>query len=301
MANPIIGFIGLGIMGKPMARNLLKAGYPLVVHNRSRGAVEELSKEGAQATASSQEVAARSEVIITMLPDSPDVEVVYSGENGIFAGAKAGMLLIDMSSISPVVARKLAGEAQKLGLDMIDAPVSGGEAGAISATLSIMIGGKPTAVERAMPIFQALGKNIVHVGDAGAGQVTKAANQMVVGTTIAIVSEALVLAAKAGVDPAKVRQALLGGFAQSKILEAHGQKMLDRNFKPGFRIRLHEKDMKIALATGSEYGVPLMVTSQVAQMMTAMKSMGNGDLDHSGLVKFVEELAKTELIQKPAS
>jgi 2-hydroxy-3-oxopropionate reductase len=301
MANPTIGFIGLGIMGKPMARNLLKAGYPLVIHNRSRAAVDELSKEGAQPGASSTEVAARSEVIITMLPDSPDVELVYVGEQGVFVGAKAGMLLIDMSSISPVVARKLAGEAEKRGIDMIDAPVSGGEAGAISATLSIMIGGKASAVERAMPIFQALGKNIVHVGDAGAGQVTKAANQMVVGTTIAIVSEALVLAAKAGVDPARVRQALLGGFAQSKILEAHGQKMLERNFKPGFRIRLHEKDMKIALATGSEYGVPLMVTSQVAQMMTAMKSMGNGDLDHSGLVKFVEELAKTELIQKPPS
>jgi 2-hydroxy-3-oxopropionate reductase len=295
MANPTIGFIGLGIMGKPMARNLLKAGYALVVHNRSGTAVDELSKEGAQPAASSREVAAASEIVITMLPDSPDVELVYAGENGIFAGAKAGMLLIDMSSISPVVARKLAEEAEKRGLNMIDAPVSGGEAGAINATLSIMIGGKAPAVERAMPIFQALGKNIVHVGDAGAGQVTKAANQMVVGTTIAIVSEALVLAAKAGVDPAKVRQALLGGFAQSKILEAHGQKMLERNFKPGFRIRLHEKDMKIALATGSEYGVPLMVTSQVAQMMTAMKSMGNGDLDHSGLVKFVEELAKTEL------
>jgi len=295
MANPTIGFIGLGIMGKPMARNLLKAGYPLVVHNRSRTAVEELSKEGAQAAGSSKEVAERAEVLITMLPDSPDVELVYAGEQGIFAGAKPGMLLIDMSSISPVVARKLAEEAEKRGLDMIDAPVSGGEAGAISAALSIMIGGKANAVERAMPIFQALGKNIVHIGDTGAGQVTKAANQMVVGTTIAIVSEALVLAAKAGVDPAKVRQALLGGFAQSKILEAHGQKMLERNFKPGFRIRLHEKDMKIALSTGSEYGVPLIVTSQVAQIMTAMKSMGNGDLDHSGLVKFVEELAKTEL------
>src|SRR6516164_4901017 len=295
MANPIIGFIGLGIMGKPMARNLIKAGYQLVVHNRTRAAVDELSKEGAQAASSSKDVAARSEIVITMLPDSPDAELVYDGENGIFAGAKPVMLLIDMSSISPVVARKLAEEAQEQDLDMIDAPVSGGEAGAISATLSIMIGGKSPAVERAMPIFQALGKNIVHVGEAGAGQVTKAANQMVVGTTIAIVSEALVLAAKAGVDPAKVRQALLGGFAQSKILEAHGQKMLERNFKPGFRIRLHEKDMKIALATGSEYGVPLMVTSQVAQMMTAMKSMDNGDLDHSGLVKFVEELAKTEL------
>jgi len=301
MGNPIIGFIGLGIMGKPMARNLLKAGYPLVIHNRSRAAVEELSKEGAQPAANSKEVAVRSEVIITMLPDSPDVELVYAGENGVFAGTKTGVLLIDMSSISPIVARKLAADAQKRGMDMLDAPVSGGETGAIGATLSIMIGGKATAVERAMPIFRALGKNIVHVGEAGAGQVTKAANQMVVGTTIAIVGEALVLAAKAGVDPAKVRQALLGGFAQSKILEAHGQKMLERNFKPGFRIRLHEKDMKIALSTGSEYGVPLMVTSQVAQMMTAMKSMGNGDLDHSGLVKFVEELAKTELITKPPS
>ncbi len=295
MSNPTIGFIGLGIMGKPMARHLLQASYPLVIHNRSRPAVEELSKEGAQSAASSQEVAQHSEVIITMLPDSPDVELVYAGERGIFAGMKSGALLIDMSSISPVIARKLAAEAEKRSCDMLDAPVSGGEAGAINAALSIMIGGKNSAVERAMPIFEKLGKNIVHVGDAGAGQVTKAANQMVVGTTIAIVSEALVLAAKAGVDPAKVRQALLGGFAQSKILEAHGQKMLDRNFKPGFRIRLHEKDMKIALATGSEYGVPLMVTGVVGQMMTAMKGMGNGDLDHAGLVKFVEELAKREL------
>ena len=295
MSNPTIGFIGLGIMGKPMARNLLKAGYSVVAHNRSRGSVDELSKEGAQSATSSKEVAERSEIIITMLPDSPDVEMVYTGEQGVFSGLKSGQLLIDMSSISPVVARKLAGEAEKRGCDMLDAPVSGGEAGAIGATLSIMIGGKASAVEKAMPIFQALGKNIVHVGDAGAGQVTKAANQMVVGTTIAIVGEALVLAAKAGVDPAKVRQALLGGFAQSKILEAHGQKMLDRNFKPGFRIRLHEKDMKIALATGSEYGVPLMVTGVVGQMMTAMMGMGNGDLDHSGLVKFVEELAQRKL------
>jgi 2-hydroxy-3-oxopropionate reductase len=297
MSKPVIGFIGLGIMGKPMACNLMKAGYSLVVHNRSRASVEELSKEGAQAAGTAREVAEGSEVIITMLPDSPDVELVYTSEQGVFAGAKAGMLLIDMSSISPIIARKLAAGAQERGCDMLDAPVSGGEAGAIGATLSIMIGGKAPAVERALPIFQTLGKNIVHVGDAGAGQVTKAANQMVVGTTIAIVSEALVLAAKAGVDPAKVRQALLGGFAQSKILEAHGQKMLERNFKPGFRIRLHEKDMKIALATGFEYGVPLMVTSQVAQMMSAMHSMGHGDLDHSGLVKLVEEMANTELAQ----
>ena len=298
MTKPVIGFIGLGIMGKPMARNLIKAGYSLVVHNRSRAAVEELIKDGAQAAGSPREVAECSDVIVTMLPDSPDVELVYTSDQGVFVGAKPGMLLIDMSSISPIVARKLAAGAQERGCDMLDAPVSGGEAGAIGATLSIMIGGVSTAVERAMPIFESLGKNLVHIGDAGAGQVTKAANQIVVGTTIAIVSEALVLAAKAGVDPAKVRQALLGGFAQSKILEAHGQKMLDRNFKPGFRIRLHEKDMKIALATGFEYGVPLMVTSQVAQMMSAMDSMGHGDLDHSGLVKLVEEMANTELAQK---
>lgn len=295
MSKPIVGFIGLGIMGKPMARNLIRASYPLIVHNRSRAAVDELTREGAQAATDAKEVAGRTEIIMTMLPDSSDVDLVYAGENGIFSALKSGTLLIDMSTISPAVARKLAGEAQRRGCDMLDAPVSGGEAGAISASLSIMIGGEAAAVARAMPIFESLGKNIVHAGRAGAGQVTKAANQMVVGTTIAIVSEALVLAAKAGVDPAKVRQALLGGFAQSKILEAHGQKMLEHNFKPGFRILLHEKDMKIALGAGFEYGVPLMVTSQVAQMMSAMKSMGHGDLDHSGLVKLIEQLASTEL------
>ena len=295
MANPVIGFIGLGIMGKPMARNLLKAGHVLIIHNRSRAAVDELTREGARPMNNAKAVAEHSDIVVTVLPDSPDVELVYASEQGIFAGAKSGSLLVDMSSISPVVARKLAAEAERRGCDMLDAPVSGGEAGAIGATLSIMIGGKASAVERAMPLFQTLGKNIVHVGDAGAGQVTKAANQMVVGTTIAIVAEALVLAKKAGVDPAKVRQALLGGFAQSKILEAHGQKMLERNFNPGFRIRLHEKDMKIALATGSEYGVPLMVSGVVAQMMTAMKGMALADLDHSALVKLIEELAKTEL------
>jgi 2-hydroxy-3-oxopropionate reductase len=297
MSKTVIGFIGLGIMGKPMARNLLKAGYCLVVHNRSRAPLEELAKEGSQIATSPQEVAARAEVLITMLPDSPDAEQVYAGDQGVFAGAKPGVLLIDMSTISPVAARRLARQAEERRLDMLDAPVSGGEAGAISATLSIMIGGKASAVERAMPILQKLGKSIVHVGDAGAGQVTKAANQIVVGVTIAAVSEALVLAKKAGVDPAKVRQVLLGGFAQSRILDAHGLKMLERNFKPGFRIRLHEKDLKIALSTGSQYGAPLMVTGLVAQMMAAMKSMGEGELDHAGLVTFIEKLAKTDLGQ----
>ena len=300
MDKPIIGFIGLGIMGKPMARNLLKGGYALVVHSRSRSPVEELGGEGAEIAASPQEVAARTQVVITMLPDSPDVEQVYGGEKGVFAGAGPGTLLIDMSSISPVVARELALEAKRRGLDMLDAPVSGGEAGAIGATLSIMIGGEASAVERALPIFQLLGKNIVHVGHSGAGQVTKAANQIVVGVTIAAVSEALVLATKAGVDPAKVRQVLLGGFAQSRVLDAHGQRMLEHNFRPGFRVRLHEKDLKIALAAGGEYGVPLMVTGIVAQMMTAMRSMGRGDLDHSGLVTFIEELAKIDLSRKAA-
>ncbi|TMC60450.1 MAG: 2-hydroxy-3-oxopropionate reductase [Chloroflexi bacterium] len=291
MPLPTVGFIGLGIMGKPMARNLMKAGYPLVVHNRSQGAVAELSKEGASAAGSPQEVAAHSEVVILMLPDSPDVELVMTGERGVFAGIRRGGLIIDMSTILPVVARRLAKEAEAKAVDMLDAPVSGGEAGAINATLSIMVGGSEDAFKRALPIFQALGKNIVHIGDAGAGQVTKAANQVVVGLTIAAVSEALVLAAKAGVDPAKVRQALLGGFAQSKILDAHGQKMLDRNFKPGFRIRLHEKDLSIALATGKEYGVPLLLTGVVDQMMNSMKANGNGELDHAGLVTLVEQMA----------
>ena len=295
MSDSSIGFIGLGIMGKPMARNLLKAGHSLIVHNRSRAAVEELAKDGAQVAASPEEVAARSEIVITMLPDSPDVELVYAGEQGVFAGARPGALLIDMSTIAPAVARKLASAAATKSCEMLDAPVSGGQAGAQSATLSIMIGGKAAAVERAMPLFQTLGKNIVHSGAAGAGQVAKAANQVVVGITIAAASEALVLAQKAGVDPAKVRQVLLGGFAQSRILDAHGQRMLERNFNPGFRIRLHEKDLKIATATGAEYGVPLMVAGIVQQMMTAMRSMGHGELDHSAVVKFIEELAKTEL------
>jgi len=282
-------------MGKPMARNLLKAGYSLVVHNRSRTAVEELAKEGAKAADSPQAVAAQAEVVLTMLPDSPDVELVYAGERGVFAGARKGMLLIDMSSISPVVARKLARAAEAKGAEMLDAPVSGGEVGAVNAALSIMIGGKAPAVERAMPIFQALGKNIVHIGDAGAGQVAKAANQVVVGLTIAAVSEALVLSAKAGVDPAKVRQVLLGGFAQSRILDAHGQKMLERNFKPGFRIRLHEKDLSIALATAREYGVSLPLTAITDQMMITMKATGRGDLDHAGLVTLIEEWANVTL------
>jgi 2-hydroxy-3-oxopropionate reductase len=287
-----VGFIGLGTMGKPMARNLIKAGYPLTVHNRSRGAVEELGKEGARTATLPKEVAANSDIIITVLPDSPDVEGVVNGEQGIFEGARPGMLLIDMSTISPVVARRLAGDAQTRGMDMLDAPISGGEVGAINGTLSIMVGGKKDAFDRALPLFQAMGKNIVHIGEAGAGQVTKAANQIVVALTIEAISEALVLAEKAGVDPAKVRQALLGGFAQSRILDVHGQRILDRNFKPGFRTNLHFKDLGIALATGKEYKVPLPATAHVHQMLNALLASGKGDLDHSVLFTLIEELAK---------
>ncbi len=290
-----IGFIGLGVMGKPMARNLMKAGYPLVAHNRSRGPVEELAKEGAHPAASPSEVANQSDVVITMLPDSPDVEQVLTGRDGVFQGARPGMLLVDMSTISPVVARRLAQAAGARGIALLDAPVSGGETGAINATLSIMAGGTAEAFERALPVFQALGKNIVRIGEAGAGQVTKAANQIVVGLTIEAISEALVLASKAGVDPAKVRQALLGGFASSRVLDVHGQRILDRNFKAGFRVKLHHKDLGIALAAGQEYQVPLPLTAAVYQMMNALLATGLGDRDHSALVTLIEELARTEV------
>ena len=285
-----IGFIGLGVMGKPMARNLLHAGFPLVAHNRSRGAVDELAAEGARAAASPKNVAAQSDIVITMLPDSPDIELVVAGNDGVFDGARRGMLLIDMGTSSPVLARKLARDAEVRGIDMLDAPVSGGDVGAINATLSIMVGGKASAFNRALPIFQALGKNIVHVGDAGAGQITKAANQIVVGVTIEAISEALVLAAKAGVDPVKVRQALLGGFAQSRVLEVHGQRILDRNFKPGARVKTHHKDLQIALALGSEYAVPLPVTARVDEMFNTLLAAGQGDLDHSSLVTVIERM-----------
>ncbi len=286
-----IGFIGLGTMGKPMARNLLAAGYPLVVLTRTRGTADELLREGARWADTPSQVAAQCDVVITMLPDSPDVERVIAGNDGVLAGARRGTLVMDMSTISPVVARQLAHAAAARGIDLLDAPVSGGQVGAINATLSIMVGGTPAAFNRALPIFQVLGKNIVHIGDAGAGQITKAANQIVVALTIEAVSEALTLAAQAGVDPAKVRQALLGGFAQSRILDLHGQRILDRNFKPGFRAELHRKDLNIVLATGQAYNVPLPVTAQVNEMFNALCAAGRGELDHSALVTIIETLA----------
>ena len=285
-----IGFIGLGIMGKPMARNLVKAGYHLVVHNRSRQAVKELVAEGATEAASPKEVAEQCDVVITMLPDSPDVEQVVLGPDGVSEGIKSGMLFIDMSTIAPGTARNVYEALKAKGVESLDAPVSGGEVGAIEGTLSIMVGGSEAGFQRAKPIFEVMGKNIVLIGDPGAGQVTKACNQIVVGITIQAVSEALILARKSGVEPARVREALLGGFAQSRILDLHGQRIIDRTFQPGFRVRLHRKDLAIALQTGREVSLPLMLTSQVAELMNALIARGDGDLDHSGLAHLLEQM-----------
>lgn len=295
MAKEHIGFIGLGIMGKPMARNLLKAGFSLTVHNRSRGPIEELVREGAADGKSPRGVAQQSQIIITMLPDSPDVGRVVMGPDGVLEGIRSDAVLVDMSTISPIVTQELAAAVEARGAQMLDAPVSGGEKGAIEATLSIMVGGPDDVFQRARPVFEALGKNIVHIGGHGAGQVTKACNQIVVALTIQAVSEAMVLAAKAGVDPARVRQALLGGFAHSRVLDVHGQRMLERNFTPGFRVRLHQKDLNIALSTGKALGVPLPATAVVQEAFTALRGLGRSDYDHSSLVTLLEDLAKTEV------
>ena len=281
--KPAVGFIGLGIMGKPMARNLMKAGYPLVVLNRSRAPVDELAAEGAQPGTTPRDVASRSDVVITMLPDSPDVESVALGDDGIAAGIRDGALWIDMSTIAPAMTQRVAGELAKHGVESVDAPVSGGEKGAIDAALSIMVGGSDAAFARAKPIFEALGKNIVHVGELGAGQVTKACNQIVVGVTIEAVAEALALAEASGVDPAKVRAALLGGFAASKILEVHGQRMIDRTFNPGFKSRLHRKDMNIASDAGDANGMDLKAAKLVRERFDALIERGDGEKDHSAL------------------
>jgi 2-hydroxy-3-oxopropionate reductase len=283
-----IGFIGLGTMGKPMARNLMKAGYSLVVHNRSRQSVEELAKEGAVPATSSKEVAEQSDVVITMVPDSPDVEKVVFGPDGVIEGVSSGMLYIDMSSIAPATSRQVHEAMKAKGVESLDAPVSGGEVGAIEGTLSIMVGGVEEAYKRALPLFEVMGKNIVLIGGPGAGQVTKACNQMVVAMTIQAVSEALTLAKRAGVDPARVREALLGGFAQSRILELHGQRILDGDFKPGFKIRLQRKDLNIALRTGRELKVPLFATAQAAAILDKLLAQGKGELDHSAMALFLE-------------
>ncbi len=286
-----IGFIGLGIMGKPMVQNLLKANYSTNVHDLKRGSVEDMVKEGAIAAISGKMTAENSDVVITMLPDSPQVEDVLFGPEGVSEGLRPGMLFIDMSTIAPAISRKIHRLLSGKGVAVLDAPVSGGEIGAKAGSLSIMVGGDENAFKRAMPIFQVLGKNIVHIGDAGAGQVTKACNQMIVGITIQAVAEAMTLARKAGVDLGKVREALLGGFANSRILDLHGKRIIDGNFQPGFRIQLHRKDMNIALQTGRELSVPLMGTSMVAAQMDSLIAQGKGDLDHSALALLLAQLA----------
>jgi 2-hydroxy-3-oxopropionate reductase len=287
-----VGFIGLGIMGMPMARNLMEAGYELTVHNRSPEKAEELGKEGAAVAATPREVAENSDVVITMLPDSPQVREVVAGEDGVLEGISEGALLIDMSTISPVVTEELAEAVKEKGASMLDAPVSGGDVGAIEGTLSIMVGGEQADFQRAKPLFEAMGKTITHVGPTGAGQVTKAANQVVVALTIEAVSEALVLGSAGGVSAEKILEVLSGGLASNKVMEVKREKFLSHTFEPGFRSELHHKDLGIALAAGREYGVVMPVTAIVDQMLLSMKRKGWGGEDHSALLRIIEDLSQ---------
>lgn len=286
-----IGFVGLGLMGEPMARNLLSAGYTLQVHNRSRPAVDRTVRAGAHETSSPAEAAEGADLVILMLPDSPDVEAVVEGDDGVATTMRAGSVLVDMSTISPLVTRRLAATLAEQGVDMLDAPVSGGQKGAIDGGLTIMVGGHEDRFAACRPVFDVLGGSVTHIGQHGAGQVAKACNQAIVAGTIQVVGEALTLAAHSGVDPATVREALLGGFAGSKILEAHGQRMLSDEFEPGFKVRLHNKDLKIALEAASDSGVPLLTTAVVKQLLEALVARGEGDADHAALAVLTRQLA----------
>lgn len=290
-----VGFIGLGIMGKPMAKNLLEAGYDLVAYNRTREKAEELVSDGATVADSPKEVAEQSDIIITMLPDSPQVEEVLTGERGVLEGVSEGALIVDMSTISPVVTEELSEKAREKGASMLDAPVSGGDVGAIEGTLSIMVGGSEDDFERARPLFEVMGKTVTHVGPSGTGQVVKAANQIVVALTIEAVSEALVLGSKGGVAPEKILEVLGGGLAGNKVMELKREKMLSHTFDPGFKIELHHKDLGIALAAGREYGVTLPVTAVVDQMLETLKIRGKGDRDHSAILTLIEESSGHEI------
>jgi len=286
-----ISFIGLGIMGKPMARNLLKGGYALTVYNRSQPAMEELKREGATLGSSPKDVAARSEVVITMLPNSPDVEAVVLGANGILEGAKAGTILVDMSTISPLVSQQIYGEAKKKGVKALDAPVSGGEKGAIEGILSIMAGGDQEVFEAVVPIFRTMGKTITHMGPAGAGGFTKLANQVIVAINLTAIGEALTLGAKAGLDLERLIQALSGGMAGSRCLEMKGPQMIKGNFQPGFKTDLHYKDLGLAMEAARALQVPLPTTSIVQELFSALRVKGRGGLDHSAVITLLEELA----------
>ena len=288
-----IGFIGLGIMGLPMAENLRKAGHEVAVPERASLKAE--ARAAFTVLADATAVAAASEVIILMVPDTPDVERVLFGAGGVAAGLSAGKLVIDMSSISPTATKDFALKVNALGCDYLDAPVSGGEIGAKNAALTIMIGGPQAAFDRALPLFQVMGKNITLVGENGAGQVTKVANQIIVALNIEAVAEALVFASKAGADPAKVRAALMGGFANSRILEVHAERMINRSFAPGFRIALHQKDLNLALQSAKELGVALPNTASAQQLFSAVAAMGGDQLDHSGMIRALETLAAHDI------
>jgi 2-hydroxy-3-oxopropionate reductase len=287
-----IGFIGLGVMGAPMSRNLVEAGHSLVVLDHHREPMDALAALGADTASSAREVAERSDVVITMLPDSPAVEDAVLGDDGVLAGASEGDLLVDMSTIHPTVSVAVAEAGDERGVSSLDAPVSGGDVGAQQGALSIMVGGEAGDFERARPLFEVLGKTIVHVGEHGAGQVVKACNQVVVAVTIAAVSEALVLGSKAGVEPERILDVLGGGLASNKVMEMRRKNFLEHDFSPGFRIDLHHKDLKIALESGEAYGVPLPVTGIVQQYFNALRVRGHGGDDHSGLLQLVEELAE---------
>lgn len=289
----LVGFIGLGLMGRPMALNLLKHGHQIVVHSRSRGPVDELAAAGATVAHSPAEVATAARIIITMLPDGPDVAQVLEGPNGIFSTMQPGTVIVDSSTIAPATARRLAEATAGRGGHLLDAPVSGGEIGAIAGTLTFMVGGEAEALARVQPVLAAMGtpEKIVHIGDSGAGQICKACNQIVLGGTMTVVAEAIALARKNGVDPMKVRAALMGGFAQSRVLEVHGERMITGNYKPGFKGKLFRKDFGIALGSLSEAGVPALASAVVAQLVLAQVTRGRGDDDYSALAEVVFQLA----------
>jgi len=290
-----VGFVGLGLMGLPMARNVLKAGYQLTVWNRTAAKAAPLVAEGAQLAEGPADVARRSDVVVTIVTDSPDVEAVVGGDGGVLAGAGAGSAWVDMSTISPEVTRRLGARAAGQGVEALDAPVSGGPPGAEAGTLSIMVGGRQDVFDACLPILQTMGKTITRVGELGAGQVTKACNQVVIAATLAGIAEALVLGAKAGVDPGLIRQALLGGYAGSRLLEVHGQRMIDHAFDPGFFVKLHDKDLHIVLDMARSLAVSTPVTALAAQHFNALVADGDGELDNSAMLKVYERLAKTAL------
>ena len=304
-----VGFIGLGIMGTPMALNLLKAGHRLFVSSRSK-VPEAFAEQGATICTNATEVAKRADIIVIMVPDTPHVEDVLFGENGVAKGlresaagadGRVGKLVVDMSSISPMATKRFAQKINDLGCDYLDAPVSGGEVGARAASLTIMVGGPQAAFDRMKPLFEVMGKNITLVGGNGDGQTTKVANQIIVALNIEAVAEALLFASKAGADPAKVREALMGGFAASRILEVHGERMVKRSFKPGFRIELHQKDLNLALQGAKELGVSLPNTAIAAQLMQACAANGMAGLDHSALCRSLERMANHAIAPDPAA